>query len=173
MSDIEEIKPAGTVIEAVQEMPVRVLLLDDHPENLLLRSAILRKHGYITETADSVEEAEKLLDHIDIAVSTTTSAMGEFGTDVAAELRDAVPQVPIIILSATLERCFGGVEDMHLLKGYSSVDDLLAALSSLEAKRRGSRSSSTPATSSTPASTWPWATTWCSRSWTPTATGNT
>lgn len=27
---------------------------------------------------------------------------------------------------------------MHLLKGYSSVDDLLAALRSLEAKRRGS-----------------------------------
>ena len=28
-------------------------------------------------------------------------------------------------------------EDMHLLKGYSSVDDLLAALRSFEAKLRG------------------------------------
>jgi PAS domain-containing protein len=45
--------------------------------------------------------------------------------------------VPIIILSATLERRFGGVEDMHLLKGYSSVDDLITALRSFEAKHRG------------------------------------
>jgi len=56
---------------------------------------------------------------------------------VAQSLRDKRPEVPIIILSATLERKFGGVEDMHLLKGYSSVDDLLAALRSFEAKRRG------------------------------------
>ena len=104
MSDIEEIKPAGTVAEAVQEEPVRVLLLDDHPENLLLRSTILRKHGYITETADSVEEAEKLLDRIDIAVLDYHLGAGRFGTDVAAELRERRPEVPIIILSATLER---------------------------------------------------------------------
>ena len=118
MSDIEEIKPAGTVAEAVQEEPVRVLLLDDHPENLLLRSTILRKHGYITETADSVEAAEQLLDRIDIAVLDYHLGHGRFGTDVASELRERRPEVPIIILSATLERRFGGVEDMHLLKGY-------------------------------------------------------
>ena len=40
-------------------------------------------------------------------------------------------------MSATLERKFGGIADMHLLKGYSSVDDLVAALQSFEAKRRG------------------------------------
>ena len=97
MSDIEEIKPAGTVAEAVQEEPVRVLLLDDHPENLLLRSTILRKHGYITETADSVDEAEKLLDGIDIAVLDYHLGAGQFGTDVAAELRERRPEVPIII----------------------------------------------------------------------------
>ena len=45
--------------------------------------------------------------------------------------------MPIIILSATLERRFGGVEDMHLLKGYSSSDDLVNALRSFEAKLRG------------------------------------
>src|SRR6185437_3393581 len=137
MSDIEEIKPAGTVAEAVQEAPVRVLLLDDHPENLLLRSTILRKHGYITETADSVEGAEQLLDRIDIAVLDYHLGAGQFGTDVAAELRERRPEVPIIILSATLERRFGGVEDMHLLKGYSSIDDLVTALRSFEAKHRG------------------------------------
>ena len=119
------------------EDPVRVLLLDDDPENLLLRAAILRKHGYVTDTAATVDEAEKLLSEIDIAVLDYHLGAGQFGTDVAASLRKRRPEVPIIILSATLERRFGGVEDMHLLKGYSSVDDLITALRSFEAKYRG------------------------------------
>jgi CheY-like chemotaxis protein len=117
--------------------PIRVLLLDDHAENLLLRATILRKHGYVTETAATIEEAEDRLDDIDIAVLDYHLGAGQFGTEVAAELRQRRPQVPIIILSATLERRFGGVEDMHLLKGYSSIDDLVTALRSFEAKRRG------------------------------------
>ena len=117
--------------------PIRVLLLDDHPENLLLRSTILRKYGYLTETASTIEEAEQLLDQIDIAVLDYHLGAGQFGTDVAAKLRQQHPEIPIIILSATLERRFGGVEDMHLLKGYSSIDDLVTALRAFEAKRRG------------------------------------
>jgi two-component system OmpR family response regulator len=125
-----------TIVQA-PSAPIRVLLLDDHPDNLLLRSTILRKYGYVTETASTVEEAENLLDAIDIAVLDYHLGAGKFGTDVAAHLRARHPQVPIIILSATLERRFGGVEDMHLLKGYSSIDDLVTALRSFEAKRRG------------------------------------
>jgi CheY-like chemotaxis protein len=119
------------------DQPIRVLLLDDFTENLLLRSTILRKYGYLTETASSVPEAMKLLDQIDIAVLDYHLGAGQFGTEVAAELRNRRPEVPIIILSATLERRFGGVEDMHLLKGYSSSDDLVNALRSFEAKLRG------------------------------------
>lgn len=118
--------------------PIRVLLLDDQPDNLLLRSTILRKYGYVTEPASTIEEAEDLLDDIDIAVLDYHLGAGKFGTEVATHLRQRRPQVPIIILSATLERRFGGVEDMHLLKGYSSIDDLVAALRSFEARRRGS-----------------------------------
>jgi len=119
------------------ESPIRVLLLDDDPENLLLRAAILRKHGYLTNTAATIEEEEKLLSKIDIAVLDYHLGAGQFGTEVADILRVRRPEVPIIILSATLERRFGGVEDMHLLKGYSSVDDLITALRSFEAKHRG------------------------------------
>ena len=119
------------------EAPIRVLLLDDDPDSLLLRAAILRKHGYLTHTAATVEEAEKLLTSIDIAVLDYHLGAGQFGTEVASTLRRRRPEVPIIILSATLERRFGGVEDMHLLKGYSSVDDLITALRSFEAKHRG------------------------------------
>jgi len=120
-----------------ERKPIRVLLLDDLEENLLLRSTILRKHGYDSVTAASVEEAESKLENIDIAVLDYHLGRGKFGTEVAESLREKRPQVPIIILSATLERSFGGVADMHLLKGYSSVDDLIAALRSFEAKKRG------------------------------------
>ena len=117
--------------------PIRVLLLDDLEENLLLRSTILRQKGYRVVTASTTEEAEKKLGEIDIAVLDYHLGAGKFGTEVAETLRQKRPQVPIIILSATLERKFGGVADMHLLKGYSSVDDLVNALRSFEAKRRG------------------------------------
>jgi CheY-like chemotaxis protein len=130
-------KDSPTLGPQIVADPIRVLLLDDHADNLLLRSTILRKYGYLTETASTVEEAEKLLDRIDIAVLDYHLGAGKFGTDVAAQLREQRPQVPIIILSATLERRFGGVEDMHLLKGYSSIDDLVNALRSFEARRRG------------------------------------
>jgi CheY-like chemotaxis protein len=116
---------------------VRVLLLDDDPANLFLRAAILRQHGYECIPASTVEEASKLLDRIDIAVLDYHLGTGQFGTEVATRLRERRPHVPIIILSATLDHRFGGVEDMHLLKGHSSVDDLVTALRSLEAKRRG------------------------------------
>jgi two-component system, OmpR family, response regulator len=129
--------PASPGLELVPAPGVNVLLLDDDPVTLHLRGAILRQHGYASVTASSIEEANALLDQIDIAVLDYHLGAGQFGTEVAAKLRRRRPEVPIIIMSATLERHFGGVEDMHLLKGHSSVDDLLAALGSLEARRRG------------------------------------
>lgn len=117
--------------------PIRVLLLDDREENLFLRATILRKKGYEVFSSASIEAAQSQLQNIDIAVLDYHLGQGQFGTEVAEKLRELRPEVPIIILSATLERKFGGVEDMHLLKGYSSVDDLVGALRSFEAKRRG------------------------------------
>jgi len=123
--------------QAVPDKPIRVLLLDDREENLVLRSAILRQKGYSVITSSSIEEAESKIQGIDIAVLDYHLGVGKFGSDVAETLRRKRPQVPIIILSATLERKFGGIADMHLLKGYSSVDDLVNALRSFEAKKRG------------------------------------
>jgi two-component system OmpR family response regulator len=123
--------------ELVPAPTVNVLLLDDDPVNLHLRSTVLRQHGYNSLMASTIEEANALINEIDIAVLDYHLGAGRFGTEVAASLRKQRPQVPIIILSATLERRFGGMEDMHLLKGYSSNDDLLAALRALEARRRG------------------------------------
>src|ERR1700739_437114 len=137
------IEPPDSITGVIHRMPstpsqpVRVLLLDDEPSNLHLRPAILRQHGYECLPASTIEEATDLFNNIDIAVLDYHLGAGQFGTEVAALLRRRRPHVPIIILSATLDRYFGGVEDMHLLKGHSSVEDLLDALSSLGAKRRG------------------------------------
>ena len=129
--------PDGAGPQLVAPIPIRVLLLDDHEDNLILRGAILRRKGYAVVTSNSIEEAQSKLNEIDIAVLDYHLGAGKFGTDVANTLRHMRPQVPIIILSATLERKFGGIADMHLLKGYSSVDDLVGALRSFEAKKRG------------------------------------
>ena len=130
--------PTSPGLELVRSPTVNVLLLDDDMVNLHLRGAILRQHGYASVAASTIEEANQLLDQIDIAVLDYHLGAGKFGTEVANKLRKRRPQVPIIIMSATLDRHFGGVEDMHLLKGHSSIDDLLAALRSFEARLRGS-----------------------------------
>ena len=110
---------------------------------------------------------------IDIAVLDYHLGAGQFGTEVAAKLRTRRPEVPIIIMSATLERRFGGVEDMHLLKGHSSIDDLaLRPAFRWRPAAAAPPSWSTRATSSTPASRSPSAPTSSSRSSTPTATGS-
>ena len=145
--------PPESVIQTMNDKPspdawklstapngVRVLLLDDEAANLQLRSAILRQHGYGVLEAQSIDEAMPLFDRTDIAVMDYHLGPGEFGTEAAAMLRRRRPHIPIIILSATLERSFGGVEDMHLLKGFSSINDLLNALKSLSSKRRGETS---------------------------------
>ena len=135
--DIPTAPASVRMMPSPQTRPIRVLLLDDEPTNLHLRTAILRQHGYECIPAATIEEATELFNKIDIAVLDYHLGAGQFGTEIAALLRRRRPHVPIIILSATLDRFFGGVEDMHLLKGHSSVEDLLDALSSLGAKHRG------------------------------------
>ena len=117
---------------------MRILLLDDEPVTLVTRALILRKHGYECLPASTYEEAVALFADIDIAVLDYHLGTGKFGSDVAIQLRNTRPSAPIIILSATLDHSFGGAEDIHLLKGYSSNEHLLDALRSLEAKRQGS-----------------------------------
>ena len=70
--------PQSTGLEVVRSPNVNVLLLDDDPVNLHLRSAILRQHGYASVTATTVEEANQLLDNIDIAVLDVTEFFHAF-----------------------------------------------------------------------------------------------
>src|SRR5438132_13854238 len=96
----DETKSGPTLMDTKSEKakrPIRVLLLDDREENLLLRSAILRQNGYEVVTSASVEEAQERIGNIDIAVLDYHLGAGKFGTEVAESLRDSRPQVPIKI----------------------------------------------------------------------------
>ena len=101
---MESETPTSNGLELVRSPTVNVLLLDDDLVNLHLRGAILRQHGYASVTASTIEEANQLLDQIDIAVLDYHLGAGQFGTEVAAKLRKRRPQVPIIIMSATLRQ---------------------------------------------------------------------
>ena len=43
--------------EAKADKPIRVLLLDDRADNLILRAAILRQNGYDAVTSSSIAAA--------------------------------------------------------------------------------------------------------------------
>ena len=73
-------------METVSKKPIRVLLLDDREDNLILRAAILRRHGYEAVTSASVEDAETHLNGIDIAVLNAAVALIVAGQ--AANLRE-------------------------------------------------------------------------------------
>jgi len=55
-------------VKKAEATPIRVLLLDDRPDLLILRSAILRQNGYEAITSSSIEEAESKLESCDIAI---------------------------------------------------------------------------------------------------------
>ena len=90
----DTLKPTPTTASGphLVPTPIRVLLLDDREENLVLRSAILRQKGYQVVTSSSIEQAQAQLGDIDIAVLEYHIGAGRFGTDVAETLRRQRPQ---------------------------------------------------------------------------------
>jgi len=103
-----------------------------------------------------VEEAETHLSEIDIAVLDYHLGAGKFGTEVAQSLAISVLRFPSLSFrhAGTKVRRRG----RHApAQGYSSVDDLLGALRSFEAKRAASRLLWMRRDFSIPALPWPWA----------------
>src|SRR4051812_32512849 len=76
--------------------PIRVLLVDDLEDHLLLSAPILRRNGYDVATSSTSEDAQSKLHNIDIAVLDYHLGAGKFGTEVADTLRLQRPEVPII-----------------------------------------------------------------------------
>ena len=107
--------------------PVGILLVDDHPENLLALEAILTDTGHTLVHARSGAEALKALLGQDFALILMDVAMPEMDGYEVAELirrRDRSRNTPIIFLTANVKG------DTHVVRGYAAgaVDYLFKPL---------------------------------------------
>src|SRR5262245_15517533 len=103
---------------------VSILLVDDHPENLLALEALLSNLGQNLVRADSGIEALRLMLHNDFALILLDVDMPVINGFETAELirqRDRSRHTPIIFLTAVNKA------EQHVFKGYSlgAVDYLL------------------------------------------------
>src|SRR6185312_8320459 len=95
---------------------VNILLVDDHPENLIALEAILGSLGQNLVKASSGREALKRLLECDFAVILLDVIMPEmdgFETAALVRQRDKFQHTPIIFLTAM------STSDTHVFKGYS------------------------------------------------------
>ena len=99
------------------DAPVRLLLVDDRPENLLALEAILEPLGQELVRAESGEEALRRLLHDDFAVILLDAQMPRLDGFQTAELikqRERTRHVPIIFLTAISK------DAEHVFRGYES-----------------------------------------------------
>jgi signal transduction histidine kinase len=106
------------------DQPINILLVDDHPGNLLALEAILKPLGHNLVRATSGEEALKRLLQHDFAVILLDVHMPVMDGFETAELirgRERSRDTPIIFLTAV------NTSDIHMFRGYAvgAVDYLL------------------------------------------------
>ena len=106
------------------DQPVNILLVDDHPGNLLALEAILRPLGHNLVKATSGEEALKCLlqqDFAAILLDVHMPVMDGFETAELIRGRERSQDTPIIFLTAV------NTSDRHMFRGYAvgAVDYLL------------------------------------------------
>ncbi len=109
--------------------PVSILLVDDHPENLLALEAILRRPDYRLVRATSGQEALRALLREEFAVILLDVMMPDMdGYEVASLIkkRESTQAIPILFLTAVAR------DAEHIFRGYSvgAVDFLLKPLDS-------------------------------------------
>lgn len=99
------------------ETPIHILLVDDHPENLLALEAVLDSEEYTLVKATSGEEALRCLLKDEFAVIVLDVQMpGMDGIETAKliKARDKTKDIPIIFISANSKQA------EHLFAGYSA-----------------------------------------------------
>lgn len=99
--------------------PPLILCIDDAEVALRVRKILLGSEGYNVLTAASGEEGLGLFKHhpIELVISDHFLS-GKSGTEIAIEMKELKPQVPILIVSGALEKPEGlGFADGFLAKG--------------------------------------------------------
>jgi CheY-like chemotaxis protein len=81
-----------------------ILCVDDEPNSLVLRKLVLQKAGYEVVTANSAVAALDVLasSHIDLVLSDQLMP-GLTGTELARQIKDKWPSLPVILISGVNE----------------------------------------------------------------------
>jgi CheY-like chemotaxis protein len=81
-----------------------ILCVDDEAGALLIRKTILERSGYLVATATNAEDALKIFgsNRIDLVV-TDHLLSGATGTEMARQMKQAKPDVPILLLSGLVD----------------------------------------------------------------------
>ena|SRR5664279_4225791 len=99
--------------------PPLILCIDDADIALRVRTLLLGGEGYAVLTAKSAEDGFELFkqNRVDLVIADHFLS-GKTGTEIAREMKELKPEVPILIVSAAIERP-GGLEftDGFLAKG--------------------------------------------------------
>lgn len=81
-----------------------VLLVDDNPDGLLVRRALLEEQGFQVEMAHNGEEGLKLFESLSFDIVVTDYRMPRMnGTELIGHLRKRNPHVRIVLLSSLVE----------------------------------------------------------------------
>jgi CheY-like chemotaxis protein len=88
--------------------PRLILCIDDSDLALRVRKLLLNSEGYNVLTASSGEEGLEIFktNAVELVISDHFLS-GKSGTDIAREMRELKPQVPILIVSAASEKPTG------------------------------------------------------------------
>ena len=118
--------------------PRVILCVDDEPTGLMARRLILSIAGYDVLTAASAEAALRIFSRNPVDLIITDHFLPDLpGTEMAAMMKRLKPQVPIVLLTGSLEPP-PGIEhtDLLLVKGMPPPE-FLAAVARLLTKENG------------------------------------
>ncbi len=81
-----------------------ILCVDDEPNSLVLRKLVLQKAGYEVVTANSASQALEVLDSRPVNLVLSDQLMpGQTGTELARQIKDRWPSLPVILISGVNE----------------------------------------------------------------------
>ncbi len=81
-----------------------ILCVDDEPNSLVLRKLVLQKAGYEVVTANSAAQALEVLDSRPVNLVLSDQLMpGQTGTELARQIKDKWPSLPVILISGVNE----------------------------------------------------------------------
>src|SRR5271165_5984484 len=122
-------------LRSITVQPALILCIDDDDIVLRVRKLLLGSEGYNVLTANSGEEGLELFKQNPVELVIADHFLsGKTGAEIAREMKELKPEVPIFIISATVEKPDGLEFADGFLAKAEPPDILLDAISHLLAR---------------------------------------